>query len=112
MNESIEEPIKNAASECCDGADECIRRNPVGSILFAVGAGLLIGLLVRWLRPEPTMRDRLASALEDLEGRLRESAEPVLRKATSLASDGLHKGEAGAERMIRDATRRVRKLFS
>ena len=67
---SIEEPISSAASECCAEVDECVRRNPGTALLIAVGAGLVIGLLVRGLRPEPTPRHRLAQLLEDIECRL------------------------------------------
>ncbi len=115
MNESTDYEPTNAAAECCAEVDHCIRRNPTGAILAAVGAGLAIGLIVRALRPAPTPQDRVVQILEDLQDRLRDATGPVLRKASSLASDGLDAAQSGgarAERFLGDATRRVRNLFS
>ena len=112
MNEPIEETVTDAASAYCAEADRCIARNPATAILFAIGAGVAIGLCVRALRPQPTARDRLAQVLEDLECRVRDRAEPVIRRATELASDGLQNGEARLERLFRDGSRRVRKFFA
>jgi len=120
MNEpNLEQPIADATAECCAEMDEYVRRNPGTAILLAVGAGLAIGLLVRAFRPEPTPRSRVAQMLEDLEERLREHAEPVMRKASSLASDGasalqegLHSGEARIGRLFRDSLKRLRNFRS
>ena len=97
--------------------DQYVRRNPGATLLVAAGMGLALALLVRALRPEPTPRRRLKNLIDDLEDRLRDAATPLLRKASGLASggaealrDGAHDGEAWAERLLRDATRRVRKL--
>lgn len=105
----------NAAAECCTEMDQYVRRNPGTAILVAVGTGMAIALLVRALRPEPTPQRRVAQLLNDLEGRLRDVTGPALRRASSLASDGLdaaQHGEARVERLLGDATRRVRRLFS
>ena len=119
MNESTVEQPTAIAAESYVEADQCVRRNPGSAILVAFGAALVIGLLVRALRPEPTPRRRLAVLLEDLEDRLRESAEPALRRANALANDGtkaahdgLHRGEAHLDRFVRDARRRIRRLLS
>ena len=115
MNETnLNEPIA-AAADCCAEVDQCVRRNPTSAILCALGVGLVIGLLVRALRPEPTPQHRVVRLLEDLEDRLRDAAGPVLRKASALASDGLeaaHHGGSRAESLLADATRRVRRIFS
>ena len=119
MNESTVEQPAAAAAEYYTEADQCVRRNPGSALLVAIGAGLVIALLVRALRPEPTPRSRLADLLEDLECRLRDSAEPAFRKANALASDGtkalhegINRGEANLDRFIRDASRRVRQFLS
>jgi hypothetical protein len=97
-------------------APSCKRTN---TLLMALGAGLAIGLIVRALRPEPTRTERLAHLLADLEERMRDTARPALRRATSYASDGaevvregLHTGEALLQRCWRDTARCVRNLFS
>ena len=115
MNESTVHEAANAAAECCSEVNQYVRRNPTSTIVFALGAGLAIGLLVRALRPEPTPQYRVARLIEDLEDRLREAAGPVLRKASALASDGLEAAQHGgsrAESLLSDATRRVRRIFS
>lgn len=93
--------------------------NRMNAVLFAIGAGLAIGLIVRALRPEPTRTERLAHLLADLEDRMRRTARPALRKATSYANDGaevmrdgLLTGEALLERCWRDTARSVRRFFS
>lgn len=116
MNEfpANEEPAP-VATEYLAEAEQYVRRNPIAALFAAAGTGLAIALLVRALRPEPTPQHRLARLIEDLEGRLRDAAAPVLRKAGALAGDGLdaaHHGEARVERALGDATRRLRRLFS
>ena len=93
--------------------------NRTNVLLVALGAGLVIGLIVRALRPEPSRAERLSHLLADLEERVRDTARPALRRATSYASDGadvvregLHSGEALVTRCWRDATKSVRKLFA
>ncbi len=88
-------------------------------VLWAIGAGLAIGLIVRALRPAPTRTERVSELLADLEDRLRDATRPTLRRASAYASDGaevlrdrLHNGEARLGRIFHDATRGVRKLFS
>ena len=115
MNETIDPQPMSAAAEYLAEADQCTRRNPIPAILVAAGTGLAVALLVRALRPEPTPQYLLARLLDDLECRLRGVAGPVLNKARGIASDGLdaaQQGEAGMERVLGDATRRVRRLFS
>ena len=119
MKESIiEQPATEAAAECCAEVDQCVRRNPGSALLFTLGAGLLIGLLIRALRPAPSPKARVAQLLEDLEWRLRDAAEPTLRKANAFASDGasavhdgLNRGEAQLDRLLRDARKRIRKFL-
>lgn len=115
MNESTLNEARDSAAECCSEMDQCVRRNPGAALLIAVGTGIAIGLIVRALRPEPTPQYRVARLLEDFEDRLRDAATPMLRKASALASDGLdaaQSGEARLERLLGNATRRVRRIFS
>ena len=120
MNEpNFQEPNANAATESCAEVEQCVRRNPIAAIVFAIGAGLLLAMLARALRPEPTPRERAARILEDLEARVREATRPVLRRAGSLACDGadalnenVRAGEASFDRLVRDGTQRLRKLFA
>lgn len=115
MNESTLNEARDSATECCAEMDQCVRRNPGTALLIAVGTGIAIGLIVRALRPEPTPQHRLTRLIEDFEDRLRDAATPVLRRASALASDGLdaaHSGEARLERLLGNATRRVRRIFS
>ena len=115
MNDTTATQPMNAAAEYLADADQCARRNPIPAILVAAGTGLAIALLVRALRPEPTPQYRLARLLDDLEGRLRGVAGPVMNKARGLASDGLdaaQQGEAEMERAVGGAAGRVRRWFS
>lgn len=115
MNDTAAETTETAADEYRVEAEECIRRNPGSALLIAIGAGVAIGLIVRALRPAPTPQERMTRVLEDLEDRLRGIAAPVLRRASSLASDGLEAaqhGEARAERFLSDTARRFRRFFS
>jgi hypothetical protein len=120
MNEpTVEENISENIAACCSGADDCVRRNPGTAILAAIGTGLVIGLIVRALRPEPTPRSRAMQLLKDIENRLRDITEPALRKASEMASegasavqDGLQNGSAGFKRAFTDARKRLGKVFS
>jgi len=114
MNDPATNETDHAVAECCHEVDECVRRNPTSAILCAVGAGLLLGLLVRALRPAPTPQDRVVRLLEDIGDRLRELSRPVLRRASALASEGIDAakhGEAQVGSLLGDASRRVRRLF-
>lgn len=119
MNDPLTEPVPNAAAECCKDIKQSIRRNPGTTLLIAIGTGLAVGLLVRALRPEPTVRYRAARMLEDLEKRMRDATAPALRKAGDLASegaevmrDGWHTGEARLGSLVREGRNRLARLFS
>ena len=114
MNEPTDHETTNAAAECCAEVDQYVRRNPGTTLLAAIGAGLVIGLIVRGLRPA-TPRHRMMELLEDLQDRVR----PVARKAAVMAGEGadvlrehVHGGEAWIERCMKDARCRLKKLFS
>ncbi len=113
------DPVSNAPADLGAELDQCVRRNPGGSLLVALGLGLALGILVRGLRPEPRPQHRLAELLEDLEERVRETSAPAFRQASKLASEsaqvlgsGLHRGEAQLERVLRQTARRLRGFWS
>ena len=115
MTNEADPNVTQAASECCADFDQRVRSNPTAAILFAVGAGLAIGVLVRALRPHPTPQNRIMRMLGKLEHRLRDVTAPVLKKASELASDGLEAAQEGGSRakgVLAAAGRRVRGLFS
>jgi ElaB/YqjD/DUF883 family membrane-anchored ribosome-binding protein len=114
------ETLKQDAAEACAGVDDCVKHHPGAALVAALGAGLVIGLLARALRPppEPTPRQRIVRLLEEFEDRLREITAPALHKAGAYAGDqvdsiaeSLHSGEARLERMLSDAGARLRGLF-
>ena len=118
MNEPFTEPVTNAVEKCCADVGQRIRRNPGTAMLIAVGTGLAIGLLVRALRPERTLQQRLARMLGDLDHRVREATGPALHKAGVLASegaeavrDGFHTGATRLGRFFRNGGRKLRDLL-
>lgn len=117
--QTVTENAVATATEYGRDMEACVRRNPATSLLTAVGAGVVIALIVKALRPDPTPRERLMQMLEDLEDRVRDESAPAMRCARKFFSDsadvvneGLHDGEARVEKMVRDASNRLRKLFS
>jgi ElaB/YqjD/DUF883 family membrane-anchored ribosome-binding protein len=118
MNERITDDIAHIAQPPIKEIEECVRRNPTTSVLVALAVGVVIGIAVRALRPEPAPQHRLAQLVDDIEARLRSVAEPALKRAGAFASgnaqaiaDRMHDTEARAERMVRDAKRRLRRWF-
>lgn len=115
MNTENENSTTNVVAECCDEMDQYVQRNPGVSVLAAVGVGLALGLLVRALRPDPAPQNRIARMLGDFEHNFRDVTAPVLRKMSSLASDGLDAAQEGGSRakhFFSDASKRVRGIFS
>ena len=122
MNEpNNEQPAESATSaeDCCNEISECARGNPGATLFIAIGTVLVIGLLVRALRPAPSPRERLMGYIDDLHDRLNEAAAPMLRKAGAMAGDGAemlrdraHDGEAWLGRIVKDARCRLRKMCS
>jgi len=121
MNESTlesvgENPALEAAADYRAEAQDCVRRNPASAVLFALGAGLLIGILVRALRPDPTPQSRIATLLDSIEDRLRDLAKPAIGKAGAIAASGaeavqdrLRSSEARVERFLSSVGKKLRK---
>ena len=112
----MNDPI-HSDSEFATESDSAFLTNAGTSMLVALGIGLIAGALIHFLRPAPKPRQRLARMIEDMEDRLRDAAKPAMSKAGDMAMDGaealtnrLHRGEAQVEKMLRDATRRLRRL--
>jgi ElaB/YqjD/DUF883 family membrane-anchored ribosome-binding protein len=102
----------------CAEMNQCVRRNPAATLLVAIVAGLVIGLLVRGLRPTPSPQRRMMNFIDDLHGRLSGVATPVVRRAATIAGDAAemvreraHDGEAWIERAIKAVRCRLRKSF-
>ncbi|HWB59937.1 MAG TPA: DUF883 C-terminal domain-containing protein [Chthoniobacteraceae bacterium] len=68
--------------------DDCVRENPTGAILAALGIGLAAGLLVHLLRPQPQPRSRVKQLLEEIRERLHDLTDPAMEHLGELADDG------------------------
>ncbi len=105
-------------STCCSGLDDAVRENPTRSIVCAVGAGLLLGLLVRGFHHRPP-EARAARLLDELRERIENLAEPASRRARSLAKKGASLVEDGSDEIddlhldskVKGLTRKLRDLF-
>ena len=113
-----EEP-HSAVEQTYHEMEDCVRRHPGTSLLATVLTGIALGLIVRALWTERKPENRALRLLDDIEERLRHLAEPPIRRASGMASDGLHtlskrlrKGEAGLERTLRSVGKRVGGFFS
>ena len=109
----------NTAAEYCAKVDRWARHQAAFTVLKAVGVGLIAGLIYHALRAQPKPQRRLARLLEEMEERLRGIGEPALRKASAFAAehahaigDGVQSGEVKLERLVRDASRRLRTFRS
>lgn len=109
--------LENQTSDCCTDLDGIVRENPTRAILFALGAGVALALVVRALQPRP--QHRAARLLEDLRERLADLADPAFRRASGLASNGASLVQDGVdqfsglhlERRLNGVTKRLRNLF-
>lgn len=110
--------LENETAACCADLDATVRENPTKAILLAVGAGLALAFVVRALQPRPP-EHRAARLLADLRERLSGLADPALRRASGLASDGaslLHEGAdhlsgLHLDRKLHRARTRLRNFF-
>ena len=109
--------LENQTSDCCTDLDGIVRENPTRAILFALGAGVALALVVRALQPRP--QPRAARLLEDLRERLADLADPAFRRASGLASHGAGLVQDGVDqfsslhldRTLNGVTKRIRNLF-
>ena len=97
--------------------DKCVRENPTGAIIAAVGVGIAVGLLVRVLQPKPEPRSHVKQLLEEIRDRLHELTDPALHRLGELAGEGsaaLKKSAHsvdGVGRRIRSLSDKVESLF-
>jgi len=117
--EYITEEPHGAVEHTYQEMEECVRRNPGTSLLATILAGVALGLLVRALLPDRKPENRALRLLDEIEDRLRDLAEPSLRKVSDVANDRMHllgkrlrQGEAGLEKTLRKVGKRVGGLFS
>lgn len=119
MNEPLIDEEAIAATDPRVSGSQRLLQDRTTILLAALGAGLVIGLIARALRPEPTAAQRLAHLVADLEERVRDTARPTWRRTRSYAHDGagllrdgLHEGEVRVAGLLKNAADGVRKLFS
>jgi ElaB/YqjD/DUF883 family membrane-anchored ribosome-binding protein len=101
-----------------DELENMVRENPTRAIVFALGVGMIIALIVRALQPPPP-KARALRLIEDLRDQLSDLADPAYRRARGLASNGASLVEEGVDRLsdlhidrkLNKMAGRLRKLF-
>ena len=98
MNPSPQDIIQPAVDQAAEKlqqvqnqARQQVREHPFAVVLVALGAGLAAGLVLRALTtapPPPTTRQRIQNALEDIQGRLMDLAQPAYKRASDFAGSG------------------------
>lgn len=95
-----------------------VRKHPLETVLAVAAVGFVVGLAMYATRPEPTLRERFSSMLDEFEGRLKEQAGSASRKAAALAGEGLSavqgaacSAESGIRSLANEAVHRFRRLF-
>jgi hypothetical protein len=114
----MNDPENPNVTSYADEFDECVRENPIGAIVAAVGLGLVLALIVRLLQP-PKPANRALRILHDIQDRLQELAEPAYRGASRLAGEGAaamksgmeHLADTGIEQNWRKIRRRLKGLL-
>jgi len=87
--------------------ENCVRRNPGGTLLLAAGLGLAAILIARALTPPPP-RNRALRLLEDIQQQLSSLAHESAQ-AVSKGVDGI--GELHLERSFDKLSRKFKNLF-
>jgi len=107
------------AANTTTSIDECVRTNPMASVLGALAVGLLLGVLVRSLAAPSQPENRALGVLEDIQERLSDLAESGYSRVSSAAEDGAdavrkgvgHLGDLHLERSLSKLSRRLKSLF-
>jgi hypothetical protein len=110
--------LDTETSDFGDQLDVIIRENPTKSILWALVVGVAIAFVVRALQPRPA-EHRAARLLEVLREQLVGLAQPAIRRANALGSNGAslaHDGLAHLyhlrlDRPFDSVTSKLRSLF-
>lgn len=97
MNAPIEiSDLPPACAKSVTQLETCVRKNPGGTLIAAVGLGLVAVIITRALTQAPP-RNRAALLLEDIQHSLAELAHLGYDRASSLADDGAHAVSKGVD---------------
>ena len=107
MNTPADIPILPSFAKPATQLENCIRKNPGGTLLAAAGLGIAAVLLARMMTPAPR-RNRAVLLLEDIQHRLADLVEDGSH-ALSKGADSL--GELHLDRKIDKIGRSFKKLF-
>jgi len=96
--------------------ETCVRQNPGGTLLVAVGLGFVAVLVARALTPPPP-RSRAVRLLEDIQHRLADLARPAYDRVAGMAEDGAEAFGKGVDGLHLDRkfdrfSRGLKSLFS
>ena len=106
-------------TDCAAKLQKLASENPKRTLLAAIGVGLVVGYLVRTLRPR-TPESRTARLLADVRSRLHDIAVPIRKQtehlvesSTSAVRNGVaHLHDLHLGRGLKKLGQRFRKLFS
>lgn len=105
MNSPTEEP-QRSANQVLDKLDDCVRKNPIGTLLAAAGVGLATVLIARALTPTP--QHRAVRLLEDIQDRLADLAD----ESSSIFGRGAeYVSDLNIDGQLSKAGQRIKKLF-
>ncbi len=104
---SADIPLPPPVATCGAQFENCVRKNPGGTLLLAVGLGLVAVLAVRVLTPAPP-RSRAMCLLEDIQQHLAALAKQG-RHAVDQGADSL--GGLHLDRTFGKLSRRFKSLF-
>jgi ElaB/YqjD/DUF883 family membrane-anchored ribosome-binding protein len=109
MNPSPQDVIQPAVDQATETlqnvqkqARQQVREHPLTVVLVALGAGLAAGLVLRALStppPPPTTRQRIQNALEDIQSRLMDLAQPAYKRASEFAGSGADMMKKGIDQV-------------
>ncbi|MDI1311083.1 hypothetical protein [Prosthecobacter sp.] len=107
MNTPSDIPDHSSNTTAVTQFENCVRKNPGGTLLFAAGIGLAAVLIARMLTPAPP-RNRAMCLLEDIQQHLadlaKESSKAVNKGADNLV--GLH-----LDRTLDKVSRKFKTMF-
>ncbi len=100
------ESTPSSANQVLEKLDDCVRKNPLGTLLAAAGVGIATVLLTRALTPTP--QHRAVRLLEDIQDRLSDLAEESA-SVFGRGADYVH--DLNIEGSLSKAGQRIKKLF-
>lgn len=105
MNSPTEQ-TQQAANQVLEKLDDCVRKNPLGTLLAAAGVGLATVLLARALTPTP--QHKAVRLLEDIQDRLSDLAD---ESASIFGRGADYVSDLDLEGNLSKAGQRIKKLF-